>query len=419
MSIEYNLEYINGVDMKPLYNNHLSEDETLVNYLNSLKLKEKLWNYNDDIYKIIQYDKNYLTNDIVNTIGLFRSVIVDKNNKIISFSPPKSLDYDMFKSQNEDESCINVEDYVEGTMINLFWNNIDNEWEISTKGTIGGKIIFFKTEDKLVTFRNLFLEVCNHINLDFNHLNKDYFYSFVMQHPKNRIVIPLYEKKLYLVKVYRIDNDTFKVYDLNKEMVYDEIFKDKNIKVELPKKHTFSGYKELEENGMNMNNPYDMVGFMIHSNNGTRTKIRNPTYEYVRKLRGNQPKLQYEYLSLRKSGKLKEFLKYYPEYKKQFYDYRKQLHDYTLALYTNYVNCYIKKEAPLNQFPYEFRSNMFKLHEHYINYLRSEKKHIHFKFVCEYINQLHPSQQMFYLNYNLKKQYLDSLKIDDALKLED
>jgi len=42
MSIEYNLEYINGVDMKPLYNNHLSEDETLVNYLNSLKLKEKL-----------------------------------------------------------------------------------------------------------------------------------------------------------------------------------------------------------------------------------------------------------------------------------------------------------------------------------------------------------------------------------------
>ena len=88
-------------------------------------------------------------------------------------------------------------------------------------------------------------------------------------------------------------------------------------------------------------------------------------------------------------------------------------------MYTNYVNCYIKKEAPLNQFPYEFRSNMFKLHEHYINYLRSEKKHIHFKFVCEYINQLHPSQQMFYLNYNLKKQYLDSLKIDDALKLED
>jgi hypothetical protein len=33
----------------------------------------------------------------------------------------------------------------------------------------------------------------------------------------------------------------------------------------------------------------------------------------VRHLRGNQPKLQYQYLCLRHSGKLPEFLKFYPE----------------------------------------------------------------------------------------------------------
>lgn len=412
MLAEYNLEYINGIDMKPIYNNRLTEDENLVKHLNSLKLKEKLWNYNDNIYKIIQYDKNYLTNDLVNTIGLFRSLIVDKFNKIVSFSPPKSLDYDIFKTQNEDYSLTRVEEYVEGTMINLFWNNIDNDWEISTKGTVGGKIIFFKDENNVTTFRTLFLDVCNHINLNFNDLDKMYCYSFVMQHPKNRIVIPLYEKKLFLTKVYKIDN--YKVYDLNKEDIYNELL-EKNINVQLPKTFDFSNYEELEYCGSNMNNPYDMVGYMIHSNNGTRTKIRNSTYEYVRKLRGNQPKLQYEYLSLRKNGTLKEFLKYYPEYKKNFYEYREQLHRYTMALYSNYVNCYIKKEAPLNQYPQEYRSNMFNLHQYYMNHLRDEKKHIHFKIIRDYVNKLHPAQQMFFLNHNLKKQYVDSLKAHDII----
>ena len=410
MSIEYNLEYINDFDMKQIYNN-LSID-TEITSSNLLKLNEKLWIYNDMIYKIINYDKQYLTNDMVKSMGVFRSVIIN-DNKIVSFSPPKSLNYNLFQTLHPNFSEIKVEEYVEGTMINLFWNK--TSWDISTKHTVGGKIIFFQNEDKTVTFRNMFMEICNEVNLDFEDLNKDYCYSFVMQHPKNRIVIPFGLKKLYLVKVYKIDN--YKIEDIDKTMVYETDFKDTC--VELPCVMKYNTYEELYNTVSNMNNSYDMVGVMLHANNGDRSKVRNPSYEYVRRLRGNQPKLQYEYLSLRKTGKVKDFLKYYPEYKKQFYDYREQLHQYTTTLYVNYVNCYIKKEQPLLEYPVEFRTHMYTLHQQYINHLKDDKKHIHFHIVREYVNQLHPAQQMHVLNYNMKKQYIDCLKTDEYLEKDE
>jgi hypothetical protein len=147
--------------------------------------------------------------------------------------------------------------------------------------------------------------------------------------------------------------------------------------------------------------------------------MRNPSYEHVRKLRGNQPKLQYEYLSLRKTGNMKEFLKYYPEYKKEFNEYREQLHEYTTTLYYNYVSCYINKENPLNKFLPQFRTNMYNLHQTYINDLRPEKKHITYKVVVEYVNNLHQSQQMHFLNYNIKKQHIDCVKADDIITTTD
>ena len=47
----------------------------------------------------------------------------------------------------------------------------------------------------------------NEQNLEFEHLNKEYCYSFVLQHPENKIVVPLTEKKLILTNVYKINNE--------------------------------------------------------------------------------------------------------------------------------------------------------------------------------------------------------------------
>lgn len=377
--------------------------------LNSLKLSIKRWIYGNSNYRIIKYNKQYLSNDLIKSSGLFRSVIVDDNNKIISFSPPKSIDPISFQEMYNAENCI-AEEFIEGTMINMFYYK--GEWEIATKSSVGGKTYYFKQECKnnepqdKITFRQMFVESCNAIDFDFNILNKDFCYSFVFQHPKNRIVSPIKNHKIYLIKVYKIYN--YEIIEDDKQEHYRKYLENSNL--ELPHQFKFSSYEEIKEKYASMNTSYEIVGIMIYSRNGDRTKFRNPNYEDVKKLRGNQPKLQYQYLCLRQSGQTSQFLKYYPEYKSNFYQFREQLHRFTNALYKNYISCYIKKENPLNTFNYEYRNCMFVLHQQYITELKPNNKYINKQYVIDYVNKLNPSHLMFLLNYNFRKNNMNLLK---------
>lgn len=396
----YSLSAVTKQDLCQLFN---GDNENL---LNSLKLTVKQWNYNDKLYKIIKYDKPYLTNDLITTSGLFRSVIL-KDDKLCVFSPPKSLRPDQFveKYQSIQEQC-KAEKYIEGTMINMFY---DGDWEIATKSSVGGKIIFFRVGGVNTTFRQMFLEACNHVNLDFDTLDKSLCYSFVLQHPDNRIVTPISECALYLVKLYKIDGFTVSEVDVRQHVV--ERLKASQVKT--AEQYTFSTFTELKEKYASMNSNYEDVGVIVTAPNGERTKFRNPNYEDIRNLRGNQPKLEYHYLSLRKSGKISEYLKYFPEYKVEFQMFRDKLHRFTNTVHTNYIKCYIKKEKPLAEFPHQFRSTMYNIHQLYLNELRTQSKYVDKQTVIDYVNGLHPAQQMFLLNLNYRKMQVKVQEIEE------
>ena len=164
-------------------------------------------------------------------------------------------------------------------------------------------------------------------------------------------------------------------------------------------KYAFEKYSELIEQYASMNTSYDTVGVVLHNTiTGERAKIRNPVYEQVRNLRGNQPKLQYQYLSLRKEGRVKDFLQFYPENKKEFSSFRDQLHLFTDTLYLNYVSCYIKKSKPLIEFSQQYRTHMFNIHKIYTDELREKKLFVNNTVVIKYVNNLHPSLLMYCLN---------------------
>tara|TARA_B100001175_G_scaffold121429_1_gene103366 strand:- start:105 stop:647 length:543 start_codon:yes stop_codon:yes gene_type:complete len=139
---------------------------------------------------------------------------------------------------------------------------------------------------------------------------------------------------------------------------------------------------------------------MIYNIDGTRTKIRNNNYEIVRKLRGNQPKLQYNYLCLKQENKVKEFLKYYPEHNVIFNKFKQLTYNYTNELFINYISCFIRKEKPLKEYEFQYKNHMYKLHEKFKNELKPYGKTIDKKIVIDYVNSLHPAQQMFIINYN-------------------
>jgi hypothetical protein len=211
-------------------------------------------------------------------------------------------------------------------MINVFWDDaigVNGGWEIATRNTVGATSSFYKGPTAK-TFRDMFLEASKEANFDFIILKKTHCYSFVLQHPENRIVVPFKKPQLYLVGAYEIINEENSIYvKIEDYRQYKDYFRSQSTDVKFPEVYTFEKYADLIEKYGSMNTSYDIVGVVLHNKlTGERAKIRNPVYEQVRNLRGNQPKLQYQYLCLRKEGKVKDFLKFYPENKKEFSGFR-------------------------------------------------------------------------------------------------
>jgi hypothetical protein len=396
----YDLSCIEDKNMKDIFEYGDDSD----NVLETLKLKQHLWRYNGSTYYIIKYDKNYLTFDRVQSTGLLRSVI-HKKSKILSFSPPKSLECSHFQKTYAAEECY-AEEFVEGTMINVFYDSDIGEWEIATRSCVGADNTYFtsgkvKEED---TFRYMFTVACKNANFDLSSLSKDYCYSFVLQHPHNRIVIPFTETSVYLIAAYKIDGYT--VTQMPREMFRATLPET----IRFPEQYELENYSRLRDKWASQNTDYKHMGVVIvHKESLSRTKFRNPSYEFVRQLRGNQPKLQYTYIALRQSGKVKEYIGYYPEVKGEFNLFRQQIHQFTEQLHKNYITCYINKVKPLREYPFQFRSHMITLHAMYLDVLREKKEYINKTFVVKYINELHPSKLMFSLNYCMRQHHRDEI----------
>ena len=378
------------------------------------KLKERVTNEKKNGTRfILKYDKTKIDSNNSETLGLFRSIVTD-GKKIIVFSPPKSINYAVFNKNNKDTKLDYLE-YVEGTMVNLYYDDIKDGWELSTRSNIGAKYSFYDNTE--LTFSDMFLSAFTDMKLEFNNFKKGFSYSFVLQHPENRIVVPFDKAQLILTNVYKIEGFTVKEMELDNAGQWIE--SDAYDKLKFPRplnKLIGTNDNDIETiydtitTGENID--YTMVGgVIINRENGNRVKIRNPFYEYVRQLRGNNAKFQYQYYHLRKYGRVKEFLKYFPEMGNELEKYRKQLHKWTDTLHSNYIKCYINKEKELKKFPFEFRTHMFELHQEYLGNLVMYGGYISKKVVINYVNDLPSSYLMSSINYPLKKINIEKSKI--------
>lgn len=401
--ITYNLLTIPGFE-NLIESGEISPENSKYYTLNhySTKANEK--------YTIIRYSKEFLRSDLVSSYGLLRSVILS-GPKVLCFAPPKSLLGENFilKYPIKSDDII-AEEFIEGTMINVFFDPANGCWQIATRNTVGANVSFYKWSN--MTFNEMFLEACSSNNFNIQTLNPKYCYSFILQHPANRIVVPFKKPQLYLTAVYEIIQK-----EKNVTVVEENLFEVKNdglwhlTGVRFPDRYEFNTYTELIEKFASKNTPYNVMGIIVkNKETGERTKFRNPIYEEVRNLRGNQPKLQYQYLCLRHSGKLPEFLKYYPETKEEMSKFRDQVHMFTDNLHKNYISCYVKKEKALREYSDQYRTHMFKIHEHFINELRPKGLYVTNTEVIKYINNLHPSLLMYCLNFNMRKRNVDMIK---------
>jgi hypothetical protein len=249
----------------------------------------------------------------------------------------------------------------------------------------------------------MFFETCNKVGVNYEEFPKEFMYSFVLQHPKNRIVLPITEEKIYIVGLYTINQDTLEVNQLNRAGFVNKYCGNS---VSMPKSlfsvdYTVAGFKK---EFASMNSPYNLMGIVFNNMvTGERMKVRNPNYELVKNAKGNENKLMLQYLSLRHGGRVAEYLKLFPEYKNDFSVYRNSVHAFTKNLHQNYLDCFVFKKKLFADFPQQYKKYMIQLNKNYIDELRETKNCVTFNYVMEFVNKIEPGALLFSLNYVVRE----------------
>ena len=411
------------------------------------------------VFYTLKYDRAKLTEAQYESLGRFRSIVLDGNGHVCCVAPPKMLKLtDDMKalSVNSADGHLTAEELVEGIMVNLFWHPAGQgegggKWYIATKSCVGEvsyeHIIEAQAEAQLqdgavagagaatATFQRLSVQevlrrrICDVLSLlpgGLNSVPKDYCYSLVIQHPKNQIVNVITVPALYLVAVYqlasagaagvnviRINRDIFSgnfggsvshmpsalscvAADVGGE---GEGEGEDTVVTATFTPHTVEDYCNMYASMDTRSVSLPGVVF-VDKDTGFCYKKRNPKYESVKKRKGMEQKLMAQYLQMRKDHGIDEYLKYHPQHSRAFRQFRDRLHDYTQRLYDAYIAHYIKKDAkPLKEYDRELKTHMYKLHyDVYLATMKESGAFVTKHTVINYVNQLAAAQQLACLN---------------------
>jgi len=379
---------------------------------------------------LILYEDVRITETSDSALENYHSVILENPSRnLLSFAPPKTLDYSdisTFLQSSEfadlPPTDIHTSELIEGTFIHLFYDRRIESWEIATKKAIGGRYSYYHVPDEYTpNYREMMMEAF-HLSekapiseISFlADLSKTHCYSWILQHPKNHIVIPIETPKMYLVSVFEIQDIEQTATFISPEIYQAWSVFEKPIQEKImyfPKTFTSSDYldenmskrilKYIQENA-SIHTPYYHMGLVFTNiNTGKRATFINPNYLEMAEIRGNHSNLLYQYLCLKRIQKIQIFLHYFPQYYSLFNLYKQKYDDIICKIHGYYLSYYVKKSGEV--IPKKFFSIIYKLH--HLIFLPSistdEKIIIRKSIVREYLQELDPITLLSLLNSNL------------------
>jgi hypothetical protein len=364
----------------------------------------------------MNYTKDFLCFDDYET-SKYRSVILSNpENKLLCFSPPKSIKYDIFMEKYPDiDENIYVSEMVEGVMINLFYDERIQSWEIATKCAIGGnykhKTLSVQETSNKNSFIELFLDalqcmsrvkpLCKRLNQNkvIEIFPKKYCYNFVLQHPKNKIILNIENPKLYLVGVYEIQGNTAVKIPPHVFENWD-IFLNIHGIIHYPKKIYENSYDKIIAKYCSIYTTNINPGIMITNvEDGERTKIMNQVYTNRRKNNETNPTMQYQFLCFNRIDKTDDFLKYFPVCKKEFRKRKTEYLDFIYNIHSSYMLKYI--EGSRTKISPKYLVHVHRIHHTiYLPSLCIKKQPVTKDIVKKYVENMEPSELFFYLNYD-------------------
>ena len=324
----------------------------------------------DSTFAVIYYDKKRSDMTRAEANG-YRSMIWNKTtNTPIAVAPARGLSFR--QAIDDDVKGFVVEEFVDGTMINTVWDPATAAWIPFTRTQIGATGHFFGTRP----FAELFWETFRAVGLTLADLDTNTAYSWVLQHPEERIVAaPSYGiPRLFLINTTYCDIP-------------------KRLQPFLPALYPLRSLEDVKEfvvsQGRRLGAQFQ--GVCLKTRDGKRYKLRTNEYDEARHLRGNQAKRPYLWLERWSEGSLGHYLRLYPEEACDAETVVGKFKDATQELHTLYLQIYRQRAFPLGQAPQKYRKLLWDLHQ--------TGGGAYFPNVREFMNKQETPRKLWVVNY--------------------
>jgi hypothetical protein len=346
-------------------------------------------------FALIRYVKGK-SNMALPHVGFFRSVVWDViKNLPVSVAPFKSEEGEGLPTTGDPTVGFRIERFIDGVMICGFYDNYNNLWRFHTRSTLNANCRFYS---QTKSFRQMFEEAVTQNNTTWlaflDGLDKTVNYTWVLQHPENRIVVAVPTPRIYCVQKWMIQEHGIPIRRTDTSM-YD---------VQAVTITTWGDLllKTVSENAQFKHN---FQGFVVKNlvNNG-RWKIRGEAYNRVRKLRGNSARRDFLWLSLWRSGTLRDYLTLYPEERNSANAIVEKWKQITNTVYHIYADVFKVHSMQKAAIPPKFRPFVFGLHNLYINELKSQSRSVDWKTALQYMNSRDTAQALYAINWEVRQQ---------------
>ena len=375
----------------------------------------------DSPFALIRYVKG--RSDLTKfNVRAFRSVVWDiREHRPVSITPFKSVDGESLPPSSSAVGSLRVEEFRDGVMIGMFWDSYNRRWRIHTRSVLDANCRFYS---QTKTFNTMFWEAFGFLTAATGftpeHLDKTRSYTWVLQHPENRIVCHTALPNITCVEMTQCHvPDATRSEPFAPFKCVFETPADPRIAV---RAYTLPTWDALRQKVADDDRRFhhNTQGYIVKDvAAGLRWKIRTPSYNAARILRGNSARRDFVWLSTWKEGRdaMFKYFRVFPEENREANALIERWKAATNDVFHIYVDAFKARTLDRKQIPPKYRPLVYGLHNEFMTRLKPEGKSVDWKAALAFMNGRDVAQMLFVLNWEAR-QAARELGIGAAIPIE-
>ena len=330
---------------------------------------------------MVKYGKDDIIDDIItenDVTSKCRGIILEKDtNKVLCYSfNRKEIPTNTEEFLQNNWNNLRFEEAIDGSQVRIYYHN--DVWNVTTTRCIrAGNAFWYSTK----SFETLFRE-CYDLNYDA--LNQNYCYSFVIRHSENRIVAKYEDNSLVHVLTRDMTTPNYDIVECDIGVMKPPVISVESVDalLEMVKSSTRTDIEGV---------------FIWHGDK--HFKLRFDAYNNIKRLRNNTRDLFFEYVENKIAGQVDEYKTSFSEYQYDIDYYESILKDLVNKIHRLYMEVHVEKTRIIKIVDKSFHRHLYNLHGKYIK----ERIKITKDVVTNFLLSLDAKQIMHLINIHYRR----------------